>query len=290
MKSAALTLQKESLGSKKKGAYAINARLTFKYSNDLRGVSETIKGDNITVCFSLAIKRASFQLWFSSDRPNVNPAKFLQLAKIAHHSSIATMLDITNYVQARTTLSISGKLEGSTNHKVGVGGKTATSRKSSAKSKIRVPSVNIAVTVSPTMIHWEMEPVKQHFADNSKSHLEGDVFVESDGNSGRPVPACEIKWDSEKANSALVIRGSVFVSMEDLEVEKIRFTDDLGQAVSLNRLAQPDSSGWSQAAAFNPFPTSSAKQRFVKQIIRKHLVSQGMEIQGAYVEVCSAYT
>jgi len=289
MKSAALTLQKESLGSNQRDAYAINARLTFKYSNDLRGVSETIEGDNITVCFSLAIKRASFQLSFSSDRPKVNPAKFLRLAKIAHHSPIATMLEITNYVQARTSFIMSGKLEGS-NHKIGLGGKMAKSRKSSAKSKIRVPSVNIAATVSPTVIHWEMEPVKQHFANNSKSYLEGDVFVESDGNTGRPVSACEIKWDAEKANSALVIRGSVFVSMEDLAVEKIRFADDLGHAVSLNRLAQPDSSGRSQAAAFNPFPTSSAKQRFVKQIIRKHLVSQGMEIQGAYVEICNAYT
>jgi hypothetical protein len=82
MKSAALTLQKEKLGPSKRDAYAINARLTFKCSNDLRGFTQTADGDNITVCFSLAIKRASFQLSFSSDRPSVNPAKFLRLLKI----------------------------------------------------------------------------------------------------------------------------------------------------------------------------------------------------------------
>jgi hypothetical protein len=290
MKSAALTLQKEKLGPSKRDAYAINARLTFKCSNDLRGFTQTADGDDITVCFSLAIKRASFQLSFSSDRPSVNPAKFLRLLKIAHHSPVATTMEITNYTRDRTRLSVSGRLEGSTNNKVGMGAKMTKSRKSTKKTTIRVPSVNVAVTISSDTIHWEVGPISHHFADNKKSYLDGDVFIESDGRDGRSIPACEIRWNTEKANSPLVVRGSVFVSMEDLQVDQIRFVDDLGRTVSLKRLPHPGTSALSQAAALYPFSTSGAKQRFVKQIIRKHLVAQGMEIQGAHVEICSAYT
>ena len=100
-KSAALTLSRDNI-ARKKNAYYVIARLTFKFSNDLKGVAIDNNGEEITVCFSLSIKRASFQLSFSPDNPKVNLKRFLRLSKIAHHSSLATTMDITSYAKSNT--------------------------------------------------------------------------------------------------------------------------------------------------------------------------------------------
>ena len=286
LKSAALTLSKDSLAPAKKNSYVITARLTFKRSNDLRGVALTRNGDEITVCFSLSVKRASFQLSFSADNPKLKTAKHLRLQKIAHHSSLSTTIDIKSYVESRNRFDLAANSRIST---IRVGGKITKSDKTVEKSTITVPSANITVTISPTEIHWEMEPYKYHLGNSKKSYLEGDVFVHGDRNNQQFLPACEIRWDSEKADSSLVVRGSVFSSMDDLQVEQIRFLDNLGRAISLTRLAQPTNSRWSKEKII-PFSTASAKQRIVKQIIRKHLESQGMQMQGARVEICNAHT
>jgi hypothetical protein len=172
---------------------------------------------------------------------------------------------------------------------VDIGGRSKRSRTSMTKSKITIPSVDINVTISSDAIHWEMEPTKHSFADNKKSYLEGDVFFEGNGHDGKLLPACEVKWDAERANSSLVVRGSVCVSMDELQIEQVRFVDNLGRAVPLKRLPQPTSSRWTPEVLIS-FPAAGAKHRLVKQIIRKHLVSQGMEVQGARVEICSAHT
>src|SRR5207245_865559 len=62
-KVAALTLDKEHVDiPDSRATVRILATLTFKRSSDLRGKTKTSTGHDVTVCFSLAIRRASFEL------------------------------------------------------------------------------------------------------------------------------------------------------------------------------------------------------------------------------------
>ena len=75
--------------------------------------------------------------------------------------------------------------------------------------------------------------------------------------------------------------------MQDLMVENISVVDELGAEVSWRHLDEPDTGASRvQAAVFR----TEAKNRLLKQIIRKHLVSQGMKTDGALVEICRVET
>jgi hypothetical protein len=75
--------------------------------------------------------------------------------------------------------------------------------------------------------------------------------------------------------------------MADMIVENVRVLTDLGDEISLKSVDQGSVSGLD---ALNPFTSVGAKERFVRQIIRKHLVAQGMKTEGARVEICKAST
>lgn len=77
--------------------------------------------------------------------------------------------------------------------------------------------------------------------------------------------------------------------MSDLIVKNIAFVDELGERVEWSeiesKLAPRKRLSWP-----NPFSSHlPEKERLLKQIIRKHLVSQGMTQDGARVEICRAY-
>jgi hypothetical protein len=79
--------------------------------------------------------------------------------------------------------------------------------------------------------------------------------------------------------------------MEDLLVANIRFLNDLGTEIPWQRFAkQRPGLVEMLAVPLQRLSFSKAKERFVKAIVRKHLVSQGMKVEGARVEICSAYT
>jgi hypothetical protein len=86
-----------------------------------------------------------------------------------------------------------------------------------------------------------------------------------------------------EAISSLVVTGSVFVNMDNLILEKISYMDELGTPVEVNDVS-PDAG--LIASTKKIFFREEAKRRLLKQIIRKHLVTQGMTTDGALVEIC----
>jgi hypothetical protein len=77
--------------------------------------------------------------------------------------------------------------------------------------------------------------------------------------------------------------------MEDLILENIRFQDELGGEVRWNKLErEPWSLGKNGLGPLYGY--TKEKERFVEQVIRKHLLSQGMNLEGARVEICKPYT
>jgi len=145
----------------------------------------------------------------------------------------------------------------------------------------------VTVTYTDDRIHWEIEPespARIKIPDDGNFYLIGDVFVIDPAEQG--TPACEIRRLSHKITSSLVIRGSVFTLMEDLLINNIRFLDETGEPIPWRQI-QRERSGIRDMVAALPY--SRAKERLVRQIIRKHLVSQGMSVEGARVEICSVY-
>jgi hypothetical protein len=149
----------------------------------------------------------------------------------------------------------------------------------------------VTVTFSADKIHWEIKPLGQVYRRSSKEeipHLVGDVFkIDPDIN----FPACVLSWRRRPSDSSLVVHGSVFSLMEDLIISNIRFLDDLGVEIPRKKMEDTESptKGIIQSTVESLLPTK-AKERFVRQIIRKHLISQGMTVEGARVEISSAYT
>jgi hypothetical protein len=306
LKAAALTLDKEQKGRDPAAtSIKVIARLTFKRSNDFRGFAKGTSGEDVTVCFSVCIKRASFQISFGVDDPQVSAAKFVELEKIAFHSTLVSKVKITDtrYLSNRTQrkfsagLSIAarametgGFLDGCINGAVEHSGSSVA--RSARRSKKKSVKTNVSVTITPDKIHWEIEPDNPRLTGERKSsYLLGDVFLENEAEEGKILPACELLWNGKGAGGSLLVSGSVFTLMDDLEIGEVRFLDDLGKTVPWRSVDDPQSGNSTRFhKSLQSLANSGAKERFVKQIIRKHLVSQGMKVEGARVEICSAYT
>jgi hypothetical protein len=296
VKVAALGLDKEYLTVAPISKISVAATLNFKRSNDLRGRAKTNSGNDVTVTFSLALKRASLELAVSfEDGPN----DAIDIQRVAHMTALHTRDRITNQITAEkqskknlsldigiaagaglTRVDTSAKASG----KAGVG----KSNKISHKRKISqaLSRSNIAATFAGNIVHWEispnMLPDQGHGTDGA--WLEGELFRAGNGKS---IEACSVSWRQDGGRGVPVITASVFITMADLIVGNVKVLTDLGDEISLNSVEQGSVSSF---GPLNLFTNASAKERFVRQIIRKHLVAQGMTTEGARVQICKAFT
>ena len=297
-KVAALTLRTADSRVKRGRKVRVVASLNFKRSEDMRGVTKTTAGASITICFSLRIRRATFQITATFDGQSRN---------IAHIKNVAFMspLEVKGRIMDRVSVSHSSgegyDLSGSahlgieaTNVSVGAragaGGKMKSNKTTTAiGSKFRTfYRANISATYDDNAIHWEINPIRDPTMPASgPAFLLGEMFRIPSRT--RAIDACSVNWNPEDQKGPLVISGSVYTLMEDLILENIRFEDELGNEVPWNKLdretvAQNRIPIWSSLSGY-----ATEKERIVKQIIRKHLLSQGMNIDGARVEICKAY-
>jgi hypothetical protein len=144
---------------------------------------------------------------------------------------------------------------------------------------------NVTATFGGNEVHWEINPVVLDVSDKSDIFLEGDVFRSA--STGSSVDACTVAREDGGPISSLVITGSVFINVENMIIENVSFMDKLGYAINIRNLAQEDPHSMNfRSQIFR----REAKNRLLKQIIRKHLMSQGMKIDGASVEICRANT
>lgn len=293
LKVAALNIEKD-LETRIKGQARIAVNLTFKRSNDLRGKAQTVDGEQVTVTFGLALSRASFRLTLTTDRGQsanslvrfekvafVNPATI----KTNVQESISTKkrrsrkIALDTQVQANLMgISPAGKAEAGAD----LSGTTQTEQRISRKFN----STNVSATFGGNEIHWEINPGTTQNQNQIFGFLEGDVFRSATNN--QPIDACHIYRKDGGSISSLVVTGSVFVNMDNMIVENVSFLDEIGSPVHLNKMQEK--AAYSISNLKNRLFQEEVKKRLLKQIIRKHLVSQGMATDGALVEICRGHT
>lgn len=302
IKVAALTLNKVYVGAAPSKQVRIEASLNFKRSNDLRGQATTQQGEDVTVSFSLALKRASFELtvWSEDGAPAGSSVELRKVAfmsalsvkdKVEDNSSTTSGFDRSIAVSASgeggVGLSgVTGTIKGKADAKLKAGSATQRKRKVS-RSFVRS---NITATAGGDRVHWEINPRATNGSAEEEpeySYLEGEVFCGA--KPSQVLDACLVKTKHGRPAATLIIRGSVFTSMQDLIIENVTFVDSLGQSKSWRELEESSavSGGLFGQKLFNQ---TQAKDRILRQIIRKHLVSQGMKVEGSSVEICRAFT
>jgi hypothetical protein len=292
IKVAALSLDKQYLAVAPISKIKVIATLNFKSSNDLRGRAKTNSGEDVTVTFSLALKRASLELSVSFENA---PNDAIDIQRVAHMTALHARDRLTDQItaerQSKRNLSVDvralahGGLAG-VNASAKASGKAGATESSKVLRKRKVSRSlsrsNVAATFAGNVIHWEINPnmLPDKGNDTDGAWLEGELFKTAGGKS---IDTCLVSWLQNEAKGVPVI----IASMADLVVGNVKVLTDLGYDVSLKKVDQSTASGFE---ALNPFTNASAKERFVRQIIRKHLVAQGMTTEGARVQICKAFT
>jgi hypothetical protein len=294
---AALTLDKEYVKLDTKSTVRIIATLNFKRSHDLRGRTKTTSGEGVTVCFSLAIRRASFELtiFFEDNKPETSN---ITIRKIAHVTPLSTRHRISDSLSLDKQSARDRSLEGAIQGALGisdVSAEAAAAGKFIAKSGTKTTRTrrisgtthknNVTATFGSNIVHWELNAstaLDKNDEAALTAWLEGEVFQKATGAS---LDACQASWKRDESRGLPVITGSVFTSMSDLIVGDIHLLTDLGQEIPVKKVEQ---SAMTSFPGFGALFNSDAKERVVKQVIRKHLVSQGMVTDGARVQICKA--
>jgi hypothetical protein len=294
IKVAALTIDKEYLQVAPKSGVKVLVALNFKRSGDLRGRAKTTTGDGATVTFSLALKRASLELSFLFESA---PRDVVKIERTAYLSTLHTKDRVSDLAVSENELvndkalslgvGIGAGVAGAhasanADGKIKVGSKNKTIKKRRASRSIS--RSNVSATVGGNIVHWEISPNRlPDVGLSDDSWLDGEVFKAS---SGKIMDACVASWDQNDKRGVPTITAGVFVSMADLIVDNVKVLTDLGEEISVKNL----NVGESLVSKLNPFDQSKIKERFVKQVIRKHLVLQGMVVEGARVQVSRAST
>jgi hypothetical protein len=292
VKVAALTIDKEYLQFAPRSAVKVLLTLNFKRSSDLRGRAKTVNGEGGTVTFSLALKRASLELAFSFERA---PSDVVKIEKVAYLSTLHTKDRVSDVVvteleaknNKNLSLGVGAKVASSgAGASAQAGGKIEIGSRSKTTNKRRASRLlsrsNLSATVGGNIVHWEINPNMAANAElEGDSWLDGEVFKAS---TGKLIDACLATWDQDEKRGVPVITASVFVSMADLIVDNVKVLTDLGEEIPMKHF----DTGSGLASKYNPLVQSQVKERFVKQVIRKHLVSQGMAVEGARVQISRA--
>lgn len=298
-KVATLTLDREYVSLSAKNTAKVLVSLSFKRSRDLKGTTQSNVGEDITVCFTMAVRRAVLELSVSgNDGERIGN---LHLSNVAFHSEflssdrVSETLSVTNRgTRARRMggglgLSMIGKkLSGRGNVNAEVESATSTSTAGSRKITRKTDRRSVLVTFATDSIHWEIDPSRtgDWLDDFGSGYLQGDVFKTKRKDSGI---ACIAKWNAGRDVVAIMVKGSVFTFMDDLLVSDIKFLDAAGEEKRLEDMMGDRGLYVKFKRSVSKRQSIAIKQRILKQVIRKHLVSQGMTVEGARVEICKAY-
>jgi|GEM_PF-4025166 len=295
IKVAALELDREYISVEGEQRLKVAASLTFQRSSDMRGKTSTKDGRKVNVTFGLKIKRASFKVECKDDLGN-SPEGFVLVDKVAFSSPLVVRSKIedaaTNTRHTERRGSIGGKLQAQAGAEgLGAGASVNTQAQAQSSStqtqkrqaKRRFERANISATHAGSEVYWEINPGSPNESLKLDDFLVGNVFL--DGNR-KAIDACIVRRRDGKPLADLEVIGSVFVGMKDLVIEDIEFIDDDGMEIRPSNLSEHSSSGFMDVLEFK----KTAKERILKQIIRKHLIKQGLRVDGALVEICRAFT
>jgi hypothetical protein len=172
LKVAALTLDAEDLGTltptkqKKIRRILVVVSLNFKQSNDLRGNAKADDGRPISVCFSMSIRRASFELAATfEDRgrklPRITNVAFLSPLEVKYSVSDETVVrhgsEKGYEVSGSGALNLSEIAAGMAGHGRAVGkAKSGAATKKVRTKKGAFHQTNVSVTYGGNLIHWEL--------------------------------------------------------------------------------------------------------------------------------------
>lgn len=303
MKVAALNISRAHETRKKYASCKISITLNFKKSSDLRGTTVDKLGKQITVNFTLAVKKATLEMRF--EFKNEKDYISLHITEIAFVESLITKqsIDDAREIELTANTEIASKEEVAldlsaktalANLVIGASrkGNRLAKKKGTRRQKIKsnYKITGISGTYAGNTINWNIDSLwtrKEEIESNEGStYLLGEVF--KDSVTGAKIYACDIKWDYLKASSALEIHASVRAMMQDLIIEDVTFTDEDGNYQKWSVIARSDD-GNTPLSEHLGWGRDEIKRRLVRQIIRKHLISQGMLAEGANVEICSAH-
>lgn len=294
-KVAALDIEKEYLQGTGAGKIKLSVSLTFKKSNDLHGSTKGRDGKNVNVTFSMSIQRASLEIVCSDDHGR-HLDNIIKLRKVAFVGSVSGTSKLTeNLLEISETKSgTAGKLNAGAKlnltdvgAKAGANLEAGASLTSSVKKARRIKNTrlenNITATHAGSRVQWEIVPIPALLPTTEASHLVGEVFKSP--TTSKSIEACIIERTDNGSIAEVVITGSVYVGMQDLILESIRFTDDTGLEIKTNQINSD--CGVIGDLRDNLFQ-KVAKERILRQVIRKHLIEQGMSVSGSQVEICKA--
>jgi hypothetical protein len=303
LKVAALTLgavdiepaKPAKLGKSRIRKIQIVASLNFKRSDDMRGNAKAADGRPITVSFSMGISRASFELSATFEGREKKLARITNVAFLSPfevESSVSEETVVRHGSEKGYELSGTGGLQvsemaaGIAGHGRAVGKmKSGSATKNVRKTQRAFRQSNVLVTHGGNLIHWELSPARA-LSGSDMQFLEGEVFHTR--GERQQIPACMVSWIAEDQTGPLLIVGSVYTLMSDLVVKNIIFVDEYGEKIEWKEIDKPLAKSkfqWSMPLS----PHIREKERLLKQIIRKHLLSQGMYQDGARVEICRAH-
>jgi hypothetical protein len=301
LKVAALDIKRSHERRDKRASCRVHINLNFKKSSDIRGNTTNEFNENITVNFTLSIKKATFELNFVFENRKDN--RLVHVSKVAFIEGLSTSQRVDLSHEIESAASIEGSISGESNLSTSVKpiakafaatkGQKTIERKRNSKQKINTSYSlsGISATHAGNTINWSIDSLwtrKEEFDHKSDlTYLLGEVF--KDASSGKSISACRVSWNYLQASSAMEIHGSVRIMMQDLIMENITFLDSFGNEQSWENIKKMKSDKLSLSLRNKVWlDRDQFKQRLVKQIIRKHLISQGMRVDGTSVEVCSA--
>jgi hypothetical protein len=300
IKVAALDIQKNFISENNFEDMAISATLNFKKSSDMRGRAKTFDGDEVTVSFSLALRRASLEFQFSCEKFTDN-RRVVDIKNVAFKSALVSVGNFSQTINSNSGRDLSAEvgMDGQSkahlsspdaNLTLSAKASASFSRKISRDTRYQVSfeCSNIKATSAGNSIHWEIFPKNttvETSLSGSTDFLEGEVF--SDQGSNAVSCACFVKKRDNVCDESITVNASVSTSIKDLIIDEVEFHDDLGNRIEPGEITREDRLAFRDLAK-NIVNKNELKKSLLKSIIKKHLVSQGMHTDGALVEICRA--
>ncbi len=257
---------------------SLDCSLNFKMAQSVSGKNTDSNGRVAeSATFSLSIKRAELSV-----RIDPNGVEGFSIEKIAHmvpghtlqETEITTkhMSDRGSELGARIGVEASNKAKQKAELKLG--GNKSNSQMTKRKITLQRTTSSVIGTFDNTKAHWEIKPNVDDGEGKHKEHISGEIFLANDQD--QRLSALIASW---KKGSGVYIElcASVRVQLKDLNISDVRIFDEHGE-----ELSRPINAGFLERG-------EDVKLKFVKQLIKRHLVDLGLENSAGSIEVCRAY-
>lgn len=273
------------------GRGKIIARVTFKKSDAMTGTTIDKEGRSLFLTFSMALRKAEFELVFQ-DSEGRSANGLVTLSRVAYIQPLATSVTVKSSDKKKRSSHLEGSISGEAGAKptaVGLipnakasaiaAASSKTTADHSISSTVAYKNLNVQATFAGNLVHWEVRPAMAS-ASVGKDHLQGGLFVK---NGGLEVAACHVNKKDQSSLTTICAKGSLYVDMSDVVIDNFAVTDEDGEAASM--------SGNLLTSAVDYISNNELKKRLFKQVIRKHLSSQGMNARAQRrVEISRAET